>query len=68
MNTFVTPTPTTFWTSGVGIFNRAKKRKRRNPIAEAHRKRGGAGSGLHKDRKKQENKMRCRQRVKEDRF
>lgn len=65
---FVNPRPDTFWTTGLGVFNKAKKNKRRNPIAEAHRKRGGAGAGVHKDKKKEQNKRRCRQNIKRDIF
>ena len=40
--------------------------KLRNAIAAAHSLRGGAGSGIHTDRKKAADKRACRTRVTED--
>ena len=69
MKIFV-PQPTTLYTRTV--FNKSKgyksKRKTQNPIAIAHQKRGGAGSGLHKDKKKEQNRRACRGRIRADNF
>ena len=62
----------TFVPAIYNLFNKSKgyksKRKTQNPIAVAHQKRGGAGSGLHKDKKKEQNRRACRGKVKADIF
>ena len=69
MKVFV-PELTTLYTRTV--FNKSKgyksKRRSENPIAVAHQKRGGAGSGFHKDKKKEQNRRACRGKVKADIF
>lgn len=45
-----------------------KKRKTRNPIAVALQKRGSAGCGLHKDKKKERNRQACRGKIKADNY
>jgi len=54
------------------VFNKSKrhksKRKTRNPIAVAHQLRGGAGSGFHRDKKKEQNRRACRGKFKADIF
>jgi len=69
MKVFV-PELTTLYTRTV--FNKSKgyknKRRSENPIAVAHQKRGGAGAGLHRDKKKEQNRRACRGRIKADNF
>ena len=67
MKVFI-PNPSELYTRAV--FNKPKgygsKRKTQNPIAVAHQKRGGAGSGLHKDKRKEQNRRACRGNFKAD--
>jgi|5B_taG_2_1085324.scaffolds.fasta_scaffold36083_2 hypothetical protein len=69
MNVFI-PEPTSLYTRTV--FNKSKgyknKRKTQNPIAVAHQKRGGAGCGFHKDKKKEQNRRACRGKIRADIF
>ena len=65
---FVTPKPSSYYT-GVGMFNKPKKRKNNKPkqrnwiAVAAHFK---SGSGSHKDKKREANRKACRGRVKAD--
>jgi hypothetical protein len=70
MNTmYVTPRPSNYFTSGLGVFNKAKRRKpkSRNVIQQGHIEQNRK-AGPHKDRKKEANKRRCRQRIRTDNF
>ncbi len=71
---YVTPTPSNYYTSGLGLFNKAKKRKAkkgkikaRNIVHQAHIEQNRK-SGPHKNRKKEQNKRKCRGKVKTDNF
>jgi hypothetical protein len=66
-NLFVNPKPSTYFT-GIGMFNKQKKRKNqtkgRNWLAvHAHFK---SGSGSHKDKKREANRRACRGSVRTD--
>lgn len=66
---FVTPKPVNYWTSGLGLFNKTKKRKtkQRNVIQQNHIEQNRK-AGPHKDRKKERNRKACRQKVKPDNY
>tara|TARA_Y100001963_G_C6623176_1_gene372743 strand:+ start:461 stop:676 length:216 start_codon:yes stop_codon:yes gene_type:complete len=67
---FVTPKPSNYFTSGLGLFNKTKRRKKmkeRNTIQQMHIEQNRK-AGAHKDRKKEKNRKACRQKVKEDNF
>ena len=70
MNTiYVIPKPSNYFTSGLGLFNKAKKRKAksRNVIQQNHIQQNRK-TGPHKDRKKEADKRRCRQKIKTDNY
>ena len=66
---YVTPKPVNYWTSGLGLFNKTKKKKNkyRNVIQQTHVEQNRK-AGPHKDRKKEQNRKACRQKIKEDIF
>ena len=67
---YVTPRPRNYFTSTVGLFNKAKgkrKMKQRNVIQQTHIEQNRK-AGPHKDRKKEQNRKACRQKVKEDSY
>ncbi len=68
-NVYVTPTPANYFTTGLGVFNKAKRRKpkSRNVIQQNHIQQNRK-AGPHKDKKKEQNKKKCRQRVRTDSF
>ena len=67
---YVTPKPSNYFTSGLGLFNKAKRRKKvkdRNTIQQMHIEQNRK-AGPHKDRKKEANKRACRKRIKTDNY
>lgn len=65
---YVTPKPHTYWTSGFGLFNKTKPRKKqRNTVQQSHIEQNRK-AGPHKDRKKEANRQKCRGKIKEDIF
>ena len=67
MNVFI-PKSNELYTRAV--FNKSKgySRKTQNPVAVALQKRGSAGCGLHKDKKKEQSRLACRGKFKSDNY
>ena len=61
---YVTPKPANYWTSGFGLFNKAKKKRAKLPRP----RNGTLRSHLLRNKKKEAEKVFCRKKVKEDIF
>jgi hypothetical protein len=69
-NIYVTPRPHNYFTSTIGLFNKTKGKRRmkqRNVIHQSHVEQNRK-AGPHRDRKKEQNRKACRQKVKADSF